>query len=283
MSPRVTAAIARRVLQQLRRDPRTIALILGVPCLLELLLQQLFGRDSPVFQHVGTPLLGLFPFITMFLVTSITMLRERTTGTLERLMTMPLHKVDVLAGYAIAFALVAVVQATLVSVLAFGLLGLDVAGPKWLVVALAVANAVLGSTLGLFLSAFAQTEFQAVQFMPAVVFPQILLCGLFVPRAEMATWLRVISYALPLTYAYDALARTAQDLLDARFALDVAVVCGCIVLAIALGAATLRRRTAYQLERLVRTSRVQREARRSTETSHRPPRLLTRATRGTDT
>ncbi len=130
MSPRVTLAIARRVLQQLRRDPRTIALILGVPCVLELLLQQLFGRDSPVFQHVGTPLLGLFPFITMFLVTSITMLRERTSGTLERLMTMPLHKVDVLAGYAIAFALVAVVQATLVSVLAFGLLGLDVAGPS---------------------------------------------------------------------------------------------------------------------------------------------------------
>ena len=243
MSRRVTGSVALRVLEQLRRDPRTIVLILGVPCLLELLLQQLFGRHSPVFQKVGTPLLGLFPFITMFLVTSITMLRERTSGTLERLMTMPLHKVDILAGYSIAFALVAVVQATLVSLLAFGLLGLDTAGPKWLVVVLAVANAVLGSTLGLFVSAFAQTEFQAVQFMPAVVFPQIFLCGLFVPREEMATWLRVISYFLPLTYAYDALARTAADQLDARFALNVAVVCGCIVLAVSLGAATLRRRT----------------------------------------
>jgi len=244
VSPRVTIAVARRVIEQLRRDPRTIALILAVPCVLELLLQQLFGRNSPVFQSIGAPLLGLFPFIAMFLVTSITMLRERTTGTLERLMTMPLHKIDILAGYGIAFALVAVVQAALVSVLAFGLLGLNVAGPKWLVVVLAVANAVLGSTLGLFVSAFAQTEFQAVQFMPAVVFPQILLCGLLVPRDEMATWLRAISYVLPLTYAYDALARTAADLLDARFALDVAVVCGCIVLAVALGAATLRRRTA---------------------------------------
>jgi ABC-2 type transport system permease protein len=239
----VTGSVALRVLEQLRRDPRTIALILGVPCLLELLLQQLFGRDSHVFQEVGTPLLGLFPFITMFLVTSITMLRERTTGTLERLMTMPLHKVDILAGYSVAFALVAVVQATVVSLLAFGLLGLETAGPKWLVVVLAGANAVLGSTLGLFVSAFAQTEFQAVQFMPAVVFPQIFLCGLFVPREEMAAWLRVISYFLPLTYAYDALARTAADQLDARFALNVAVVCGCIVLAVALGATTLRRRT----------------------------------------
>jgi ABC-2 type transport system permease protein len=244
VSARVTLAFARRVLQQLRRDPRTIVLILGVPCVLELLLQQLFGRHSAVFQHVGAPLLGLFPFIAMFLVTSITMLRERTTGTLERLMTLPLHKVDVLAGYGIAFAAVAVLQAVLVSLLAFGLLGLDVAGPKWVVVVLAVANAVLGSTLGLFVSAYAQTEFQAVQFMPAVVFPQILLCGLFVPRAEMAAWLRGISYALPLTYAYDALARTAADTFDGRFAVDVGVVGGCVILAVALGAATLRRRTA---------------------------------------
>ncbi len=244
MRLRVTLAFTWRVLRQLRRDPRTIALMLGVPCLLELLLQQLFGRDSHVFQHVGAPLLGLFPFIAMFLVTSITMLRERTGGTLERLMTLPLHKVDILAGYGLAFALVAVVQATLVSLLAFGLLGLDVAGPKWVVVALAVANAVLGSTLGLFVSAFAQTEFQAVQFMPAVVFPQILLCGLFVPRGQMATWLRAISDALPLSYAYDALARTAVGVFDGRFAVDLTVVVGSIVLAIALGAATLRRRTA---------------------------------------
>jgi ABC-2 type transport system permease protein len=243
MSVRVTFAFVRRILEQFRRDPRTIALILLVPCMLEFLLQQLFGRNSHVFQQVGAPLLGLFPFIAMFLVTSITMLRERTSGTLERLMTMPLHKVDVLAGYAIAFAVAAVAQAALVSALAFGLLGLNVAGPTWVVVALAVANAVLGSTLGLFVSAFAQTEFQAVQFMPAIVFPQILLCGLFVARSEMAAWLRVISYALPLTYAYDALARTAANTLDARFALDVVVVAGCTVLAVVLGAATLRRRT----------------------------------------
>jgi ABC-2 type transport system permease protein len=245
MSVRITRAVALRVISQLRRDPRTIALIVGVPCVLMVLLQQLFGRNSAVFQEVGTPMLGLFPFITMFLVTSVTMLRERTSGTLERLMTMPLHKLDIVAGYGIAFALVAVIQATVVSLLALGLLGLDVAGPNWLVVVLAVANAVLGSTLGLFVSAFAETEFQAVQFMPAVVLPQILLCGLFVARDQMATWLRAISYALPLTYAYDALARTAaNEINDAWFAIDCVVVAGCIALAIALGAATLRRRTA---------------------------------------
>jgi ABC-2 type transport system permease protein len=243
VSVRVTVAVAHRVLAQLRRDPRTLALVLGVPCLLEALLKELFAGQSDVFQHVGAPLLGLFPFVTMFLVTSITMLRERTTGTLERLMTLPLGKLDLLAGYGIAFAVLAAVQAALVSALAFGLLGLDVQGPRWIVALLAVGNAVLGSALGLFLSAFAQTEFQAVQFMPAVVFPQILLCGLFVGRGSMAAWLRWISDALPLTYAYDALAHTAADTFDARFAADVAVIVGAVVVALALGAATLRRRT----------------------------------------
>jgi ABC-2 type transport system permease protein len=243
VSARVAGAVALRVLAQLRRDPRTVVLIVVVPCVLEALLKELFSGRPEVFQQTGAPLLGLFPFITMFLVTSITMLRERTSGTLERLMTLPLGKLDLLAGYGVAFALMAAIQAVVVSTVAFGLLGLDVQGPRLVVVALAIANAVLGSALGLFISAFAQTEFQAVQFMPATVLPQILLSGLFVGRDQMATWLRWISDALPLTYAYDALAHTAADDLGARFAADVGVVCGCIVLALALGAATLRRRT----------------------------------------
>ena len=238
-----TFAVAARVLSQLRRDPRTLALIVGVPMLLETLLRELFVGRPTVFQHVGAPLLGLFPFVTMFLVTSVTMLRERTSGTLERLMASPLRKLDLLVGYALAFAILAAIQASAVSALAFGALGLDVSGPKLVVTALAVANAVLGTALGLFVSAFAETEFQAVQFMPAIVFPQILLCGLFVDRTSMAAWLRWISDAMPLTYAYDALAHTASNTLDARFAIDVGVVCGCVVLALSLGAATLRRRT----------------------------------------
>ena len=238
-----TLAVAERVLSQLRRDPRTIALIVGVPMLLETLLKEIFADRSEVFQHVGAPLLGLFPFVTMFLVTSITMLRERTSGTLERLMASPLRKLDLLAGYGLAFAMVATLQAGAVSALAFGALDLHVAGPKEVVAALAVGNAVLGTALGLFVSAFAQTEFQAVQFMPAIVFPQILLCGLLVPRGSMAAWLQWISDALPLTYAYDALAHTASNTLDGRFTADIGVICGCIVLALSFGAATLRRRT----------------------------------------
>jgi len=245
MSPQRTGATAARVLSQLRRDRRTLALLVVVPCVLMLLVDQLFAGRELVFQTVGVPMLGLFPLISMFLVTSITMLRERTTGTLERLLTTPLTKLELLVGYGIAFAAVAVVQAVVVSAVGFGLLGLHAVHSEVLIVLLAVANAVLGMAFGLFVSAFAQTEFQAVQFMPAFVLPQILLCGLFVDQAQMADWLRVISYALPVTYAFDALDRAAhQQELGARFSLDVAVVLGTTLLALALGAATLRRRTA---------------------------------------
>src|SRR5512142_675556 len=182
MTLRVTAATARRVLWQIRHDPRTVALLLVVPCVLLVLLRYIFDGRQQVFQQIGAPLCGLFPFIVMFLVTSITMLRERTTGTLERLMTLPLAKLDLLAGYAIAFGLLAALQAATVCVVGFALLGLH-----------APHGAVL---VGLLVSAFARTEFQAVQFMPALIFPQLLLCGLFVPRSAMAPVLEGISWAL---------------------------------------------------------------------------------------
>ncbi len=240
-----TLATTLRVLTQLRRDPRTIALIIGVPCLLVTLIRYVFDAQPQVFDRIGGTMLGLFPFITMFIVTSITMLRERVTGTLERLMTLPLAKLDLLLGYAIAFALLAVFQSTIVSLIAFGLLDLHVEGSHIAVIALAVGNATLGMALGLFASAFARTEFQAVQFMPAIVFPQVLLSGLFVPRDQMAHWLEVISDAFPLTYAYDALSRVTQGRgLGGWFALDLCVTVGSALLALALGAATLRRRTA---------------------------------------
>jgi len=243
MSPGSAWATALRVFAQLRRDPRTIALLMVVPTALVVLLKYMFIDSPAIFDRIGVPLLGLFPFITMFLITSITMLRERTTGTLERLMAMPIEKLDLLVGYGIAFAAVAGVQATIVSLVAFGLLDLHTDGPRGLIVVLAVTNAVLGMSLGLFLSAFARTEFQAVQFLPAFVFPQLLLCGLIVPRDQMSRVLEIASYFLPLTYAYDALLRVGEDMLDARLALDVAVVLTLTVLALALGAATLRRQT----------------------------------------
>ena len=245
MSASRTAATTRRVLEQLRRDPRTVALLLVVPMVLLWLLELVFDAQPATFDEIGPALLALFPFVVMFLVTSVTTLRERTSGTLERLLSMPLGRLDLLLGYLVAFGLVAVVQASLASGLMLGFLGLDVAGPAWLLVLVAVSDAILGCALGLFVSAFARTEFQAVQFMPAVVLPQFLLCGLLVPRDQMGAVLEAISWALPLSYAVDAMQRiTVETTVSARTLVDLVVVMAAIALSVALGAATLRRRTA---------------------------------------
>ena len=245
MSAAATRATALRVLTQLRRDRRTMALLLFVPAVLVTLLRFVFDGQQETFDRLGAPLIGLFPFITMFLVTSITMLRERTGGTLERLMSMPVGKLDVLVGYGLAFAVVAAAQAGITAAVAFLLLDLDIAGSPGAVVALAIGNAVLGMSLGLFVSAFARSEFQAVQFMPAFVFPQLLLCGLFVARDQMAGVLDTVSDALPLSYAFDALHRAASGgEFGGRGWLDVAVIVAATLLAFGLGALTLRRRTA---------------------------------------
>ncbi len=244
MSARSTGATALRVLWQIRHDPRTIALMLVVPTVLLALLYWVFEGKPQVFQQIGAPLCGLFPFIVMFLITSIAMLRERTSGTLERLMSLPIAKADILFGYGIAFGALAAIQTAIVCFVGFVALGLEATHGAWLVALLAIANAVLGMALGLFVSAFAQTEFQAVQFMPAFVLPQLILCGLFVARDEMAGFLQAISWLLPLTYAFDALARaTGQEPLDSAFAADVLVVVGATIASLGLGALTLRRRT----------------------------------------
>ena len=221
MSARTTAATAQRVLRQIRHDPRTVALLLVVPAFLLVLLRHVFDGRPGVFQSIGAPLCGLFPFIVMFLVTSIAMLRERTSGTLERLMTMPLAKLDLLAGDGIAFGTLTAAQAVVVCGTGFLLLGLSAPHGAWLVGLLAIANALLGMSLGLSLSAFARSEFQAVQFMPAFVLPQLLVCGLFVDRDEMAGALHAVWWVLPFTNAYDALERLTQtDSLGAGLAVD---------------------------------------------------------------
>jgi ABC-2 type transport system permease protein len=245
VNPSRTVATTRRVVEQLRRDPRTVALLLVVPMVLLWLLELVFDAQPATFDRIGPALLALFPFVVMFLVTSVTTLRERTSGTLERLLSMPLGRLDLLLGYLVAFGLVAVVQAALASGLMLGFLGLDVAGPAWLLVLVAVIDAILGCALGLFVSAFARTEFQAVQFMPAVVLPQFLLCGLLVPRDQMGAVLEAISWVLPLSYAVDAMQRiTVEATVSARTLVDLVVVTVAIALSVALGAATLRRRTA---------------------------------------
>jgi ABC-2 type transport system permease protein len=250
LSPQLTAATTVRVLRQLRHDRRTIAMLLVLPSVL-LGLLYLLWKDLPtlpgqpgIFDRVGLIMLGILPFVVMFLVTSIAMLRERTSGTLERLLTTPLARMDLLLGYGAAFGLAAAVQALVTVAIATTVYGLDVAGSIWLVVLIAVVDAVLGVAMGLLASAFARTEFQAVQFMPVIVLPQVFLCGLLVPIDQMAGWLQVISHLLPLTYAVKALQEVGSSATaTGGMWLDVGIVAGCALLALALAAATLRRRT----------------------------------------
>ncbi len=244
MSAGRTFATARRVLRQLGHDRRTVALLLLVPLFLLTLLRFVFDSDPRLFDRVGASLLGIFPLITMFLVTSVTTLRERTSGTLERLMAMPMGKADLLLGYALAFGAFAVLQAGLATAAGVWLLGLDVAGSPWLLLFMALLTALLGIALGLFVSAFAASEFQAVQFMPALIIPQILLCGLFAPRDTMQPVLEHVSDVLPMSYSVNAMTGVlgGTGLLE-HFVRDVAVVVGTALGFLALGAVTLRRRT----------------------------------------
>lgn len=244
MSPAITLAVAHRVLTQLRRDHRTLAMLLVLPCVLITLMWWMYDEANPLlFDRIGPALLAIFPVIVMFLVTSVTTLRERSSGTLERLLAMPMGKLDFLVGYAIAFGLVAAVQSVLAVAVSVGLLGLELTGPLWLLTVVAVVDAVLGSALGLFVSAFAQTEFQAVQFMPALVIPQLLLCGLLVPRDRLPDVLSTLSDVLPLSYAVDAMQHLTTSASTGQVWRDVAVVSAFAAAGLALGAATLRRRT----------------------------------------
>jgi ABC-2 type transport system permease protein len=244
MNPRITLATAGRILRQLRHDRRTVAMLVVVPAVLLAILYFMYDAAPRTFDRVALTMLGIFPFVIMFLVTSIAMLRERTTGTLERLLTTPLGKVDLLFGYGLAFGLAAAVQGVVTTAAAYWLLGLDTVGNAALVVLIAVVDAVLGVALGLLCSAFARTEFQAVQFLPVVVIPQILLCGLFVPRGQMIGWLEAISTAMPLTWAVEALLEVGHSAV-ATTAMwrDLAIVGAAAVVALILAAATLRRRT----------------------------------------
>lgn len=242
MSPRKTIVTTLRVLMQLSHDPRTLGLIFFVPCALLVLVKYVFEGQAATFNHIEPLMLGIFPLTVMFLVTSITTLRERTTGTLDRLMTMPVGKLDFILGYAAAFMAVAFVQACLATWVVTGLLKVPVVAGAGLMVAGAVISAFLGTALGLFVSAFATTEFQAVQFLPVIIFPQLLTCGLFVPREHMAKLLRWFADIMPMTYSVDAMQHIAvvsgwDSTLTKDFGIVIAIALGVLI----LGAVTIRR------------------------------------------
>ena len=240
MNARRTLATTSRVLSQLSHDPRTLGLVLLIPCVLITILKYVF--DGTTFNQLAPMILGIFPLLMMFLVTSIATLRERTSGTLDRLMTMPISKLDLLFGYAIAFLVVGMAQAGLASFVTLGLLGVTVLGGAWPVIIAAMAAAFLGTALGLFVSAFATSEFQAVELVMPIIMPQVLVCGIFAPREQMASWLQKLADVFPLTYSVDAMKQvTANASWSHDFSRDLVVVVSYGIAALILGSLTIRR------------------------------------------
>jgi ABC-2 type transport system permease protein len=242
MSPKKTLATALRVLRQLSHDPRTIVLLIAVPPLLLTILRFIFQGQIKVFDSIAPTLLGIFPMIMMFLITSVVTIRERTTGTLDRIMTMPTSKLDFIFGYGIAFSFLGFIQALISCGVMLGLLKVTILGGTLPIIITVVIAAFLGTSLGLFLSAFATSEFQAIQFMPAFIFPQVLTCGLFIARDQMAKPLQWFADVMPLTYSVDALKQLiTHSNWTHQFTRDLIIVFLFGVFALILGSITIRR------------------------------------------
>ncbi|MGW7065435.1 ABC transporter permease [Streptomyces sp. NPDC054855] len=241
-SPTITGATAVRVLQQISRDKGSTALLLGIPCMLMVLLKLMFHDSEDSFERVGPQVFGIFPVIVMYLVASVSTLRERTTGTAERLLTMPVRRLDIVLGYSLAFTFLALLQAVLSTLLSVGPLGLDIKGPAYLLMVVAMLGALLGLALGLLVSAFARNEFQAVQFLPAGVLPQFLVCGLFVPRDQMQGALSGVAQVMPMTYAVQAAVEAAEHSgITGLFVRDTLLILACVIMVLVASAATLKR------------------------------------------
>ena len=234
-------ATARRILSQLRHDPRTIALIILAPCLLMTILKYVYQDQPQVFQKVAGSLLGVFPMLVMFLITSVATLRERTSGTLERVLILPITRLEFILGYAKAFGIAALIQAVVVSTVALGPLGLKINGSQIMLIIVAILDALLGMAIGLFLSSFAKTEFQAVQFLPAILLPQLLLSGLLAPRESMPLIFQWIAHFLPLTYAVDATKSVISGV--GSIGPDLLYIALFLIALLSAGAVTLKRKT----------------------------------------
>lgn len=149
-------------------------------------------------------LMGFFVFFFAFLISGMALLKERTSGTLERLLATPVRRAEIVTGYLISYGLVAVVQTLLIVLFTINVLNVQVAGSIFLVILTTLLLALVALALGIFMSTFAQSEFQMMQFIPLVVVPQIFFSGL-IDLHTMADWAQWLANLLPMKYAASAL------------------------------------------------------------------------------
>jgi ABC-2 type transport system permease protein len=205
------------------------------------------GPNLDTLDYFGAAFVGLVVFFLVFVITIVSFLNERSQGTLERLMASPLRRGEIVLGYMLGFTVLALVQAAEVLVFSLAVLKVHNQGNVLLIFGMEALMAIAAVNLGIFLSMFARSEFQAVQFIPLVVVPQILLSGILFPVSTEPKPLQLLSDVLPLTYAVNGMRDImvkGADLTWSSLQLDAAVVAGFCVLLIAAGTTTLRRRIA---------------------------------------
>jgi len=244
MIPSQASIIAGRVIRQLIRDRRTIVLIVVVP----LVVMTLIGLSFPegnVLNYIAPALLATLALFFSFLLTGISFLRERSQGTMERLMASPVSRLDIVVGYLFGFFIFALTQTLIILLFTIYVLGVHYYGDLWQIFVFQVVVITVAVNLGIFISTFARNEFQMVQFIPLIILPQVFLCGVIWPMEQMPDYLQWLSAILPLTYAVDGLRNimlTGKSLLDVGFELSVLISFALIISILA--AITLRRGTA---------------------------------------
>lgn len=242
MSPDRTLAITGRIVRQMVRDHRSLALIIIAPIIVMSLVGLTFYDQKATLDRVAPALLGVFALFFTFVLTGVSFLRERAQGTLERLLTTPVGRGDLLVGYLLGFLLFTTVQALVILLFTILVLGVNYQGDLWQIFLLLMVLTVVGVNLGIFISTFARNEFQVVQFIPLVLAPQVFLSGVFVRVEEMPVYLEAIARVLPLTYAV----RGLQDIMLrgqglGAVTLELAVLGAFALVLLALAGVTVRR------------------------------------------
>ncbi len=241
MIPNQALTIAARIIQQLIRDRRTMALIVVVPLVVMTLIGLSFP-ESNVLDYIAPALLATLALFFSFLLTGISFLRERSQGTMERLMASPVSRLDIVVGYLFGFFIFALTQTLIILLFTIYVLDVHYYGDLWQIFVFQVVIIAGAVNLGIFISTFARNEFQMVQFIPLIIIPQIFLCGVIWPVEQMPDYLQWLSVILPLTYAVDGLRDimlAGRSLLDVG--LELAVLIGFAIIISALAAITLRR------------------------------------------
>jgi ABC-2 type transport system permease protein len=238
-----TFSIAQRIITQLVRDRRTIALVVIVPLVIASLVG-LAVPDKSLLDYTAPAIIATLILFFGFILTGISFLRERTQGTLERLMAAPVTRLDIVGGYLLGFLSFALLQTLIIFFYMVYVIKINYHGELWQILVFQAFIGIGAVCLGTFFSVFARSEFQMMQFIPMIIVPQIVLCGLLWDVSQMPSYLQWLAKILPLTYGVEgirAMMLEGKGLLD--IGKDVGVLAAYAVGLLILTSLTLRRGT----------------------------------------